>query len=326
MARGGKIGGMDSQLGPASRRAWWLALALAVLSLVATLFAPVAGALQVILWLVLAEGIRRGQWPAAGAAVVIGSVGMVGALIHGAALAGAGGIIWGAFTLLCAYIFVRAALDLHGDGRAPSKWPWLALVCGYGLFWLGFEAYYMPTASMENTILQNESLLVEKASTHLGVTPHDGDLLVFHYPIDRREVYVKRVVGVPGDRLRIVDKQVVRNGSPVVEPYAFHSTAHIDSYRDDFPSEPDTTLPAPALEMLRGDVRSGEVVVPPGKYFVLGDNRDDSLDSRYWGFVSAADMIGRPLLVYASYDLEHSGVKGMATAFNTRWNRLLKVL
>jgi signal peptidase I len=317
---------MDSRLGPVSRRAWWLALALAVLSLLATLFAPVAGALQAILWLVLALGIRRGQWPAPVAAVVIGSVGMVGALIHGAAVAGAGGIIWGAFTALCAYIFVRAALDLRGDGRAASKWPWLALMCGYGVFWLCFEAYYMPTASMENTILQNESVLVEKASTHLGVMPHDGDLVVFRYPIDRRQVFVKRVVGAPGDRLRIVDKQLVRNGSPVAEPYAFHSSTNTDSYRDNFPSEPNTTLPAPAVDMLRNDVRNGEVVVPPGKYFVLGDSRDDSLDSRYSGFVSTADIIGRPLLVYASYDLEHDGVKGMATAFNTRWNRLLKVL
>lgn len=317
---------MDSQLAPASRRAWWLALALAVLSLVATLFAPVAGALQVVLWLVLAEGIRRGQWPAAGAAAAIGSLGMVAALVHGAALAGAGGIIWGAFTLLCAYIFVRAALDLHADGRAASKWAWLALVCGYGVFWMGFEAYYMPTASMENTILQNESLLVEKASPHLGVTPRDGDLVVFHYPADRRQIFVKRVVGVPGDRLRIVDKQLVRNGSPVAEPYAFHATNYSDAYRDNFPSQPHTTLPAPALEMLRDHVRSGEVVVPAGRYFVLGDSRDDSADSRYWGFVSAADIVGRPILVYSSYDLEHGGVKGMATAFNTRWNRLLKML
>lgn len=317
---------MSAQLAPAARRAWWLALALALLSLLATLFAPVAGAFQILLWLVLAEGIRRRQWPAPVAAAVIGCIGMVAALLHGAALAGAGGIIWGAFTLLCAYIFLRAALDLHAGASAASLWPWLALICGYGVFWVSFEAFYMPTASMENTILQNESLLVEKASIHLGVTPHNGDLVVFHYPIDRRQVFVKRVVGVPGDRLRIVDKQLVRNGAPVAEPYAFHASASTDAYRDNFPSQPHTTLPAPALAMLRDNVRNREVVVPPGQYFVLGDNRDDSADSRYWGFVSTADIIGRPILVYASYDLEQSGVKGMATAFNTRWNRLLKVL
>ena len=317
---------MSPQLGSSSLRAFWLALALAGLSLLAILFAPVAGALQVILWLVLAQGIRRGQWVAAAAAAAIGSVGMVAALIHGAALAGAGGIIWGAFTLLCAYIFVRGALELRAGGGAASFWPWVALMCGYGVFWLCFEAYYMPTASMENTILQNESVLVEKASAHLGLTPHDGDLAVFHYPVDRRQVFVKRVVGVPGDRLRIVDKRLVRNGGPVAEPYVFHSTAATDSYRDNFPSQPDSPLAAPALDMLRDNVRNGEVVVPPGKYFVLGDNRDDSADSRYWGFVSSTDLIGRPLLVYSSYDLQQSGVKGMATAFNTRWNRLLKVL
>lgn len=317
---------MAPQLGTTSRRAWWLALALAVLSLVATLFAPVAGVLQVALWLALAHGIRRGHWLAACAAAVIGFVGMGVALVRGAAVVGAGGIIWGAFTLLCAYIFVRAALELRSDGQAPSRFPWLALVFGYGLFWLCFEAYYMPTASMENTILENESLLVEKASTRLGATPHDGDLIVFHYPIDRRELFVKRVVGVPGDRLRIADKQLVRNGSPVAEPYAFHSTTYADSYRDNFPSMPHVTVPAPAHEMLRENVRNGEIVVPPGKYFVLGDSRDDSLDSRYWGFVSAADIIGRPVLVYASYDLEHGGAKAMGTVFNTRWNRLLKVL
>jgi signal peptidase I len=90
-----------------------------------------------------------------------------------------------------------------------------------------------------------------------------------------------------------------------------------DAYRDNFPSEPNVPLYQPAEEMLRKNVVNGEVVVPPGEYFVLGDNRDQSLDSRYWGFVSAGDLIGSPLLIYDSEE-QRSG--------HIRWGRYFRVL
>lgn len=125
-----------------------------------------------------------------------------------------------------------------------------------------------------------------------------------------------------GDRLRIVEKRLYRNGSPVTEPYATHKTAYFDSFRDNFPGAPDFRLHPPGEAMLRDNVRNGEVVVPEGKYFVMGDNRDSSLDSRYWGFITRADIVGRPVLIYASYDA--AGPDQTLSVRNTRWNRLLR--
>jgi signal peptidase I len=184
----------------------------------------------------------------------------------------------------------------------------------------------IPSGAMEDTLLIGDSVFVEVASPHLGHTPEVGELVVFHYPIDRKETYVKRVVGVPGDRLRTQDKRLFRNGLPVPETYARHKTDYVDSYRDNFPSPPNVSIPAPGQEMLAANVRNGELVVPTGKYFVLGDNRDNSFDSRYWGFISRDDIIGTPVLIYASHDLGPPGTerREAPTFRNTRWNRLLK--
>jgi signal peptidase I len=102
-----------------------------------------------------------------------------------------------------------------------------------------------------------------------------------------------------------------------VEPYVEHTTSVTDQYRDNFPVAAPAYVPQSGRDMLAKNVTSGEVVVPAGAFFVLGDNRDISLDSRYWGFVPTADVIGRPLLVYWSYDSQ--GAK-------TRWNRTFHML
>lgn len=109
---------------------------------------------------------------------------------------------------------------------------------------------------------------------------------------------MKRVVGAAGDRIRISDKIVYRNGAALKEPYAIHKASYPDSYRDNIPSESDSPFAAAAQEMVKKNVVNGEVVVPQGKYFVLGDNRDNSLDSRYWGFVDSGDVIGKPLPIW----------------------------
>jgi signal peptidase I len=102
---------------------------------------------------------------------------------------------------------------------------------------------------------------------------------------------------MPGDRLKLVNKNLWLNGKQMNEPYVRHTTDYMDSYRDNFPAEPNVNLEPQGIWMLQHHVQHGEVVVPPGNYFLLGDNRDASLDSRYWGFVTKEDFVGRPVLV-----------------------------
>lgn len=175
------------------------------------------------------------------------------------------------------------------------------------------QAFVIPTGSMEDTLLIGDHLLVDKlAYAPPGpVTKHllpytdvkRGDIIVFRYPVDIKQTFVKRVIGVPGDHIKLVNKQVYLNGKKLDEsPYVYHKTEYMDSYRDNFPGEPNVHVPDSAMEMLEKSIQNGEVVVPAGGYFAMGDNRDSSLDSRYWGFVPRGNIIGKPLIIYWSYD------------------------
>jgi signal peptidase I len=174
-----------------------------------------------------------------------------------------------------------------------------------------FPLFVMPSASMEKTLLVGDHIVVNRIGTLLGRLPQRGDVMAFRYPPNPREDSVKRIVGIPGDRLRIRDGSLYRNGVEVQEPYVQHITSFIDAYRDNFPGGRDSGWHGPgseaAAEMIEHHVRDGELVVPEGKYFVLGDNRDDSLDSRYWGFIQRSDMIGRPVFIYGSPDASRIG-------------------
>jgi signal peptidase I len=173
------------------------------------------------------------------------------------------------------------------------------------------QAFQIPSESMENTLLIGDYLLVDKVHFgHGGIWGHiepytrirRGDIIVFRYPVNPVQHFVKRVIGIPGDRIRLVDKQVFVNGIPLREPYVIYKSRVHDSYRDDFPNPDRISYSVEAgwwLEM-RKLVKNGELLVPPGEYFVLGDNRDESLDSRYWGFVPVENVIGRPLVIYWS--------------------------
>jgi signal peptidase I len=157
------------------------------------------------------------------------------------------------------------------------------------------QIFSIPTASMEPTVYYGDHVFMLR-SLFTGEVRR-GDVMVMRYPVDRRQIFLKRVVGMPGDRIKIVNKELRVNGARVSEPYVQHITNYVDSYRDNFLSEPNISLELEGIEMLASNVNAGEVVVPPGAYFVMGDNRDNSLDSRYWGFVSNSDLMGRPLLV-----------------------------
>jgi signal peptidase I len=199
----------------------------------------------------------------------------------------------------------------------------LVLLCFFAGAILCFHLYVLPSSSMEDTLLPGDRILVEKIGARLGREPKFGDIVVHRYPLNRAETFIKRIEGVPGDRLRIVNKQLYRNGAAVAEQHVKHITSYVDTYRDNFPSTPNMPLSPEAVEMLRDHVQGGEVVVPKGQYFVLGDNRDDSLDSRYFGFISKSDIIGRPLLVYLSIESDSSQSPPVT---KIRWKRFFKSL
>jgi signal peptidase I len=194
---------------------------------------------------------------------------------------------------------------------ALAEWTVTVLLLLFGTTTL-VQAFVIPTGSMENNLLIGDHLLVDKLtySPAGGVSkyvlpfrePKRGDIIVFRYPVDIRQTFVKRVIGIPGDHIRLVNKVVYRNGVKLDEPYVVHKTDYIDSYRDNFPGDPDFHSDARAVAMLQTNQVNGEIVVPPGNFFAMGDNRDYSLDSRYWGFVPRDFIIGKPLVIYWSYD------------------------
>lgn len=243
------------------------------------------------------------------------------------------------------------APDADQEDDAPrgivSEWVLTILLLLFGTTTL-VQAFVIPTGSMEDTLLIGDHLLVDKLSyaPASGLTRYllpytdvqRGDIVVFRYPVDIRQTFVKRVIGTPGDRIRLINKEVYLNGKRIEESYKYHKTNFIDSYRDNFPTDPNTRVDDRALDMLENHVSADEVLVPPGNYFVMGDNRDSSLDSRYWGFVPRENIVGKPLLVYWSYatrtdNLVSTGInfehlKDLSLNFfrKTRWERTMRVI
>lgn len=228
-----------------------------------------------------------------------------------------------------------------------AEWTVTVLLLLFGTTTL-VQAFVIPTGSMEENLLVGDHLLVDKLSYAPAgsfskyLLPYQevkrGDIIVFRYPVDIKQTFVKRVIGVPGDRIRLENKQLIRNGVRINEPYKIHKTDYIDAYRDDFPSSPYRAVSEGAMDMLQNNVKNGEVVVPPNFYFAMGDNRDNSLDSRFWGFVPRANIIGKPLIIYWSYDTTTDRLAGsllnpehlidLVTHFpsKTRWRRTLKLI
>jgi len=217
-------------------------------------------------------------------------------------------------------------------------WEWLksiavALVIWMFLRTLLIEAFRIPSSSMEKTLLVGDFLFVNKALYGAEVPlvharlpafrePRRGDIVVFDSKIERGVKVVKRLVGMPGDTLEMRHGVLWRNGLAQVEPYV----QHIDSLGD--PAEADMREWQLAYLLPRVDKANyrpsrdnwGPLVVAPGQYFVMGDNRDNSLDSRYWGFVDRKVIRGRPLFVYYSYENEPWRVVPFLTAI--RWRRI----
>jgi signal peptidase I len=192
------------------------------------------------------------------------------------------------------------------------------------------EAFRIPTGSMENTLLVGDFLFVNKAVYGAQVPrsnwrlpafaqPRRGDVVVFIPPHERDKNYVKRLVGVPGDTLYMREKVLYVNGQPQSEPYVRHTDPN-DVYAPNMYWQCDyrPANSAHACQPTRDNW--GPVVVPADHFMMLGDNRDDSEDSRYWGFVERSDIRGRPLFIYYSFDA--STLRHLPWLTQIRWNRI----
>ncbi len=173
------------------------------------------------------------------------------------------------------------------------------------------QAFQIPSESMEKTLLIGDYLLVDKAHyASSGVwgwlLPYRRinrqDIIVFRYPVNPQQHFVKRVIGVPGDHVRLVNKHVYVNGVKQDDEYATFNWDQHDKFRDNFPNGGlfAERIASPWFVQAQKLVEDGQLIIPEGSYFVLGDNRDDSYDSRYWGLVPADHIVGRPLLIYWS--------------------------
>jgi len=230
-----------------------------------------------------------------------------------------------------------------------AEWAITILILLFGTSTIA-QPFVIPTSSMHNTLYTGDHLIVDKlAYAPAGpiskyLLPYEdvkrGDIIVFKHPTLITVDYVKRVIGVPGDHVRLVNKVVFVNGKALTEPYTIHMDNFVN-YRDNFPlGEPDyfrdAKMAARCYQMLRENVVNGELVVPQGSYFAMGDNRDNSEDSRYWGLVPRDNITGKPVFVFWSYDAPTEDLKDynlhhlfdLAQHFftKTRWNRTLKLI
>ena len=213
------------------------------------------------------------------------------------------------------------------------------------------QAFQIPSESMEKTLLIGDYLLVDKV--HYGhsllwgwLLPYHAiqrqDIIVFRYPVNPRQHFVKRVVAVPGDRVRLINKHVYVNGTRQDDDYATFNWGQRDKFRDNFPDGGlyGDNISARWFLQARKLLDGNELIVPEGSFFVLGDNRDDSYDSRYWGFVPYENIVGRPLLIYWSMDRANLALAGgppsdrlSSLAHNVtnlveslRWSRMLRTV
>src|SRR5580692_11902283 len=251
------------------------------------------------------------------------------------------------------------SLAAHGHVTASKSWvaeyaESLLVTILLALFGTTFivQAFKIPSQSMEPTLLVGDHLLVNKfifegtGAWYEKFLPYRpvrrGDIIVFKFPFDDHPHYVKRVIGLPGDRIRIINQQVYVNGEPLKEPYVVHDPNYEDPFGDNFPPTNRYFLRAAVrpewASQILNHVEHSELVVPENEYFAMGDNRDRSLDSRYWGFVDRDAIMGRPFLIYWSVDATSGDYSGESTFWSrlsgifqtlahlpsrTRWSRML---
>ncbi|MBM3783236.1 MAG: signal peptidase I [Acidobacteria bacterium] len=209
------------------------------------------------------------------------------------------------------------------------------------------QPFVVPTASMESTIMTGDHLIVDKIpySPPGPITKYilpyrdvqRGDVVVFRYPLNINLPYVKRVIGVPGDKIKFVENKLFLNGKQEAEPYAQFTGGNTDSYAANFPTQLPLSFIYPrGAEMLRDNVKDGILTVPQGYYLCMGDNRQNSDDSRYWGLVPRENIMGKPLIVWWSFEAstEHLATYSIEQVVNlvtnffskTRWERTFMLI
>jgi signal peptidase I len=197
------------------------------------------------------------------------------------------------------------------------------------------QAFQIPTGSMEPTLLVGDFLLVNKLAYTRPVLPLEdkilprkpierGQIVVFKWPKDLTKDFVKRVIGLEGETLEIKDKQVLINDRPIEEAYKVHNDSQVFAKTDFYNYD----------DVIRDNY--GPVTVPPGHCFVMGDNRDNSADSRYWGFLPMSDIKGKPWIIYFSYQAERDAwqktgfrdrlKKIVSFLPKARWGRILRII
>ena len=258
---------------------------------------------------------------------------------------------------------LRSAALRAANGRTHSSrglrltwlWEWAKVFPAAVLLFLLLrsffvEAYKIPSGSMERTLLVGDFLLVNKLVYGAEIpfsgrrlpairTPRIGDVLVFEWPVDPSKNFVKRLVGLPGDTLAMRDGVLVRNSVAMQEKYVLHTEPNVDPVNDDFRWQKGFVVNTAAAAAATTGVVAGAVsdgayrpsrnnwgplVVPPKHFFVLGDNRDNSLDSRYWGFVPDSLLRGTPLVVY--YSFTPDSAEPFAWLTQIRWSRFGNVV
>ncbi len=205
-------------------------------------------------------------------------------------------IFIGAIILFIAAVAIRITWRFYQPAFLKTVQEWVevlltAIVLALIMRAFVIQAFKIPSGSMEDTYLIGDHLLVNRFvfgirnpfnnKTLIRIrSPRSGEVVVFKYPQDPNRDFIKRCIGVPGDIISMKGQQVFRNGQPLVEPYAVHKSQFKDYNRDNFKS----------------------ITIPADCFFVMGDNRDDSYDSRFWGFVPYDNLKGTPLLIYWPLD------------------------
>ena len=229
----------------------------------------------------------------------------------------------------------------------------MASVLVTGLFILTFtiQAFEIPTSSMENTLLIGDHVFVDRVryapkTGWMPVLPYRnlkrGDIFVFLSPAQPGLFLVKRVIGIPGDRIHLREGVVYLNGVAQNESYVIHSMQNYIPFRDEFPAAPPPEgAITPEWHLTLGShIENGDIVIPPNSYFAMGDNRDVSYDSRFWGFVPRENVIGRPLFIYWSFETprdqwEKTDFRSRIAFFGqivihffdkTQWRRMFRVV